>query len=402
MDSSTTFLASVRQQMEKNGTPAEIRQNLLGLLEALLATLETLPGQNNACAERLVQGFLDNNSLLVLISQQAAELDAIKRISLNLTSSLDLQAVLDGVVLEAMKLVQDANDAHIFLYNNQKIVFGASLKVDGTKNEVFAEPREDGLTYHVASTQQILVVEDVQQHELYKNVPTHWMGSIIGIPLKMGDRVIGVMNLARTRCGEFSRAEIRLLTLLADQAAIAIINARLHQAVSQQARIDMLTGLPNRRALDERLEEEIKRSTRHAKDFCAIMMDLDGFKLVNDTHGHDVGDEVLKQVSLTLRDVLRGSDFLARYGGDELTLLLPETDLTQALMVIEKIQDRLKNLSIQLPGGNSTHMAISGGIAVHPRHARSASGLLRAADEALYLAKRSGGNRFQVAQTSHA
>jgi diguanylate cyclase (GGDEF)-like protein len=351
---------------------------------------------------RLADAFSDNGSLLSLIQQQAAELDALKRITFNLTSSLELQQVLDGVVQEAMQLVKDANDAHIYLYHDQKMEFGASLMADGSRNEQFDDPRPNGLTYHIARTREQLVIEDIRSHPLYQDAPDKWSGSIIGLPLKMGDRVIGVMNLARTRTGEFSQSEIRLLTLLADQASIAIINARLHQAVSQQARSDMLTGLPNRRALDERLDDEIKRSNRSKRNFCVIMMDLDDFKQVNDNYGHEVGDDVLKQVARSLQENLRASDFIARYGGDELTLVLSETDLNQAQVVVEKVQNNLANLKLQLPGGRPTTLSVSGGIALYPDHAANAPGLLRAADEALYRAKANQGGNFQVSHNINA
>jgi diguanylate cyclase (GGDEF)-like protein len=132
------------------------------------------------------------------------------------------------------------------------------------------------------------------------------------------------------------------------------------------------------------------------------MMDLDGFKLVNDTYGHDVGDDVLRQISRSLQANLRASDFLARYGGDELTLVLSDTDLNQAQVVVEKIKNNLANLPIPLPEGETMFMTVSGGIALHPLHATNAPGLLRAADEALYRAKRSGGSSFAVANTSDA
>lgn len=402
MKSLSGFISAVRQRLEKKGIPRETSESLLGLLSALMTTITTESTYDEHIITRLVDAFADNGGLLTLIQQQVAELDALKRITFNLTSSLELQAVLDGVVREAMRLVKDADDAHIFLYQNQKIVFGASLQADGKKNKLYAEPRPEGLTYHIARTGEMLVIEDMQKHPLYTDAPAGWSGSIISIPLKMGDRVIGVMNLARTRTGEFTLSEIRLLTLLADQAAIAIINARLHQAVSHQARSDVLTGLPNRRALDERLDDEIKRSARSRRFFCVIMMDLDGFKQINDTYGHDVGDDVLRQVARSLRETLRASDFLARYGGDELTLVLSETDLNQAKVVVEKVNDNLASLVVQLPNGKTTTMGISGGMALYPRHAHTAPGLIRAADEALYRAKRSGGGSFQVAQNGHA
>jgi diguanylate cyclase (GGDEF)-like protein len=402
LKSVSSLINDVRKRLEKKGLTPEASESLLGLLNALMTTSTTDTSRDENLMMRLADAMADNSSLLILIQQQAAELDALKRITFNLTTSLDLQAVLNGVVEEAMRLVKDADDAHIFLYQNQKISFGASLQADGKQNELYAEPRPEGLTYHVARTGEMLVIEDMRKHPLYQTAPDTWSGSIIGIPLKIGGRVIGVMNMARTRTGEFSQPEIRLLTLLADQAAIAIINARLHTAVSHQARSDVLTGLPNRRALDERLDDEIKRSARSGRVFCVIMMDLDGFKQVNDTYGHDVGDDVLRQVARSLQENLRTSDFLARYGGDELTLVLSETDLNQAEVVVEKINRNLDNLVLQLPEGKTTSLGISGGIAIYPKHAQNAPGLLRAADEALYHAKRSGGGSFQVAQDINA
>jgi diguanylate cyclase (GGDEF)-like protein len=395
------ILQSVQQRLESEGMPRETQDSLVGLLNAMLTALSADSTPDEQLMQRLADAFADHDTLLSLIQQQAAELDALKRITFNLTSSLEPQVVLNGVVAEAMHLVKDADDAHIFLYQDKKIVFGASLKADGTPNEKFAEPRPEGLTYQVARTGEMAVIEDMSKHPLYENAPHDWAGSIIGIPLRMGTRVIGVMNLARSRTGKFTQAEIRLLTLLADQAAIAIINARLHQAVSNQARIDVLTNLPNRRALDEQLEEEIKRSSRSKHVFCVIMMDLDGFKIINDTYGHDVGDDVLRQVAHSLKESLRASDLLARYGGDELTLILPETDLDSSLVVIEKVKQNLAELVVHLPEGRTTHMGISGGIAIYPTHAQSAPGLMRAADEALYLAKRDGGGKFQVAHNGH-
>jgi diguanylate cyclase (GGDEF)-like protein len=210
------------------------------------------------------------------------------------------------------------------------------------------------------------------------------------------------MNLARTSAGEFNQSEIRLLTLLADQAAIAIINARLHEAVSHQARSDVLTELPNRRALDERLEKAIAQSIDSGNPFSTVMMDLDGFKIINDTYGHEIGDEVLRQVATSMEKSLRSTDFLARYGGDEWTLVLTETNLTQAQVVIQKIQNGLGNNPIHLPDGKTTYIGISGGVALYPMHADTAPGLIRAADEALFRAKKSSRGQFLVAHNDDA
>jgi two-component system cell cycle response regulator len=397
MKTHTGVLREARHRLEKNNVPVDAQERLLELLNLLMTVMDNKMLQDENFSKHLVDVLADNGNLLMLIQRQAAELDALKRITMNLTSSLDLQAVLDGVVQEAMQLVKDAQDAHIYLFQEEKLVFGASLKNDGEKNVQYSHPRPDGLTSTVAREKKTIIVEDMTNHSLYKSVPKEWRGSIIGIPLMMGTRVIGVMNLARTSPGEFNPSEIRLLTLLADQAAIAIINARLHTAVSHLAHSDELTKLPNRRALDERLDKAIIQSIYSGNPFCAVMMDLDGFKIINDTYGHEVGDEVLQQVAKSMERSLRSTDFLARYGGDEWTLVLSETNLTQAQVVTQKIQSGLRNNPIHLPDGKITHIGVSGGIALYPLHADTAPGLIRAADEALYRAKKNNRGEFLVA-----
>ena len=402
MKSHTDVLREARQRLELENIPEEDQESLLGLLNLLLTIPDEQTLQNGSISSQLVDAVSANGNLLLLIQRQAAELDALKRITLNLTSSLDLQAVLDGVVREAMQLVKDAQDAHIYLFQEDKLIFGASMKNNGEENVQIADPRPNGLTGTVAREKRIIVVEDMTNHSIYKGMPKTWCGSIIGIPLMIGSRVVGVMNLARTTAGEFNLSEIRLLTLLADQAAIAIINARLHSAVSHQARSDALTELPNRRALDERLEKAIAQSISTGNPFCAVMMDLDGFKVINDTYGHKAGDEVLRQVANLMEKSLRSTDFLARYGGDEWTLVLTETNLTQAHVVIQKIQTGLRNNPIHLPDEKTTNIGVSGGVALYPDHADTAPGLIRAADEALFRAKKNSRGQFLVAHNGDA
>jgi len=207
-----------------------------------------------------------------------------------------------------------------------------------------------------------------------------------------------VMNLARLMPGTFTSTELRLLHLLSDQAAVAISNANLHQLISTQAYSDTLTGLPNRRALDERLEEEIQSARRNNYSFAVVMMDLDGFKDINDTHGHAVGDEVLRVVFSQMARGVRNTDFLARYGGDELTLILTQSDVSSARIVVEKIIEGMRKIKINLPGKGKLKLGISGGIALYPLHARNGPDLLRAADAALYQAKKHNRGTFQLAR----
>ncbi len=370
-------------------SPAE-SQEVLKLLNVLVEAIERNVDSNEAEKQsgRLAMDLIKNRTLVFTLKQQADELDALKKLSLNLTSSLDLQTVLDAVVTEAMRLVKNARSAHIFLYTNKKLEFGAALNDQGVRNVPLALPRLNGLTYNVARSEKLIIVDDMRKHPLYANAPSDWTGSIIGIPLKINETIVGVMNVSKSTRGGLSSSELRLLELLSDQAAVAISNASLHQIISRQAYSDTVTGLPNRWALDQRLDQEVLNSRRTGNSFAVIMMDLDGFKTVNDTHGHVVGDQVLRTIFNYMATGLRATDFLARYGGDELTLIMSRTDPASSRIVVEKILEKVDNFSFEAPDGEKIHLGVSCGIAIYPIHALTAADLLRAADEALYRAKK--------------
>ena len=391
------ILAEARNILEQEGGSDTEKESILKLLDILTAAAEKLSPEDHHVHD-LARSLIDHQALLAILKQQTDELDALKKLSIHLTSSLDLPDVLDAVVSEAVRLIENTRDVNIFLYKNHKLSFGAALDADGTRNKPWSKPRSNGLTYTVARSEETVIVENMQDHPLFQNVPLHWIGSIIGIPLKVGNTVVGVMNLSRSTIGGFSPSELRLLSLLSDQAAVAISNASLHQMISRQAYSDTLTGLPNRRALDERLEAEVISARRNNYSFAVIMMDLDGFKAVNDTYGHSVGDDVLRLVFTEMARGVRTTDFLARYGGDELTLILSQTEMSSAQIVAEKITEGMKKIKYTLPDGKRLKIGISGGIALFPVHARSGPDLLRAADAALYHAKKFERGTFEIAR----
>jgi len=146
--------------------------------------------------------------------------------------------------------------------------------------------------------------------------------------------------------------------------------------------------LPNRRALEDRLQEDIRHSKRMRTQFSVVMMDLDGFKSVNDIYGHTVGDEVLHSVFNRLSENVRPTDFLARYGGDELTLIIRNAGVEIAQTVTGKLIGIMNGFNFPFPGSKKVKLGITAGIAVYPLHARNAGDLLRAADSALYQGKK--------------
>jgi len=380
--------------------PVDEKKGILKLIQVLVEVAEASPHniKKDEQEKLYTQEIVSKHSLMTLVKQQADELNALRSLSLNLTSSLDLQTVLEAVVTEAMRLVKHARAAHIFLYSHGKLNFGASLNANGDKNAPVSMPRKDGLTYHVINSGEKTIVEDMAHHPIYINAPADWTGSIIGVPLKFNNSIVGVMNLSRSTTGGFTRAELRLIELLADQAAVAISNASLHKIVAEQANTDSLTGLPNRRALEDRLQEDIRYAHRMNSKFSVVMMDMDGFKSVNDIYGHVVGDEVLHAVFGYLAENVRPTDFLARYGGDELTLIIRDASVEVAQMVTAKLIELMKGFEFAFPGSQKPQLGITAGIAVYPIHAHNAGDLLRAADAALYQGKKHNRGSFVVAK----
>ena len=334
---------------------------------------------------------LERTQLLADAKRSAAELEIIRQASLNLTASLDRQHVFNAILESVLRLSPDALDAHIFTYNDGKLTYGSSMWADGKIGPAWKTVRPGGLTDTVATTGKLMAVEDVLTHPLYKDtkwLADGWKGSIIGMPLKTGQQVVGVMNIAYKSRQEFTEDRLRLLGLLADQAAIAILNARLHSLVKQQAITDPLTEIANRRAFNERLEDEIRRSNRYQHTFTMMMMDLDGFKRVNDTFGHPTGDKTLKVVAGCLQRAVRDTDFLARIGGDEFALILPETSPAQGLAIDAKITESLSRCKMPWEDGDKPlSISLSIGIATYPQDAKDSEGLIAAADTGMYIKK---------------
>lgn len=326
----------------------------------------------------------EHNQLIWEAKQTADELEAVRMATLYLTSSLELDAVLNAILKSALTLLPDMLDAHIFLYDGRTLTFGAAMWADGREGQAWAEPRRDGLTYTVAESGDLVVVPDMNQHPLYANAPSEWKGAIIGSPLRIANQVVGVMNLAFQEPREFSESTLRMITLLADQAAIAVRNAHLHAVAQEEALTDTLTGLPNRRAFDQQLSEEIRRSARYKHKFALVMMDLDGFKRVNDSYGHNFGDRVLRELAQCLRYRVRDTDFLSRFGGDEFVLLLPETSLEDAALISSKLNAATQDCQIHWPDKAGIELTLSTGIASYPADAKTAEALIELADQAMY------------------
>src|ERR671921_290207 len=222
-------------------------------------------------------------------------------------------------------------------------------------------------------------------------------GAELVVPLDAGAERMAVLVLgSRISDKLYGRAELELAGTLSFAAAIALKNSELVEQLHSAATTDELTGLFNRRALEERLGAEISRSLRHQLHTSVLLLDLDRFKVVNDTLGHAAGDRLLVQVGQILRKQCRALDVVGRLGGDEFLVILPMTKPAEAKVFVARVQESLRELERAHPDFGPCTLSM--GIAESPRHGTTVSSVLAAADNALYRAKRGGRNTVEVAE----
>ena len=234
---------------------------------------------------------------------------------------------------------------------------------------------------------------------VWGNEPHHWEAqSIVCVPVKGRERVLGVIELMNTTRNErFREGDIPVLTNLADYAAVAMENARYVQRIHQLTITDDCTALYNARHLNFVLDAEIYRSIRYGYEFSVIFIDLDHFKLVNDTHGHLAGSKLLWHVGNLIKGHLRLIDYAFRYGGDEFVVLLPQTSKHNALMVVRRLRELLNSKVFLDDEGLGVKITASFGVAAFPVDARTRKDLLHLADEAMYLVKNTTRNNIALA-----
>lgn len=335
------------------------------------------------------------------VEAKNAQLAGLQQMGQRMGRSLKSQETI-SVVAEALKeMIGEAQSVILFTPERQE---EPTLRAEFAYTPYSAYVRnislraDEGLLGKAIALRQTLLISSTDRFGVQNLLGSE--SSVVVAPLLGGEdsensELLGVLYLGSDRENALNEEHRSLVETVSYQTAMALKNARLYEQTQLLALTDGLTGLYTHRLFQEKLGEELEWARLHSENVVLVMVDADNFKTYNDTLGHPAGDALLIEIANLLRDKVRASDIVCRYGGDEFALLLRQTTKEEA----RKLCERVREAFLLRFGGHSVRVTSSIGLACFPVDAKTKSGLARAADDALYLAKRGGRNRVAVSKT---
>ena len=311
----------------------------------------------------------------------------------------DLKKLIQIILAKAIQTL-DAERGSLMLYDPStnelimKVVYGLSNKeIEKKINDGHIECTKikinEGIAGDAFANKKAIITNLGENDPRFFPSSLSNVKSLLCLPLVVKEESIGVINITNKKNGKFfNQDDLDFMGALANQAAIAISNAQLYEI----AITDSLTNLFTRRHFDYLLDNEIKRSSRYKHHISFLMIDVDNFKEINDTYGHQCGDEMLKKIALVILNTIRKIDMASRYGGEEFTVILPETQKENARKIAERLRKNITEISIKIDENIEISTTISIGISSFPVDTEEKNLFIKYADEALYFAKKMGKN----------
>lgn len=346
---------------------------------------------------------MDDQTRIAELERRIRELSVFHEIGKALTSTLDLNRVLE-TIMQQISALFNPNTWSLLLLDPERneLYFEIAVGQAAEKlKKVRLKPGE-GIAGWVLQSGEPIFIRNASTDKRFSTrvdqitqIETH---TIVAVPIRGREQVLGVIELVNTpEHLEFGEREMFMLQALSDYAAIALENARHVQRIHEMTITDDVTGLFNARHLHDVLESEIYRSMRYGYEFSLIFLDLDRFKLVNDTYGHLIGSKLLTDMGKLIKKRLRMIDLAFRYGGDEFVVLLPQTGKQAATNVVRRLHRLVENHVFLPDEGLNLKLTASFGLACFPSDAHTKDDLIRMADEAMYLVKHTQRNSIAVA-----
>lgn len=362
--------------------------------------------EQDAVQSETEQVAADNGALQNEVDRLRIELEYRAQLADSLSNFLERISSSDPArtyqaILDHVAELLDAERASLWLFDesSNELIFRAArgFSID-TESRISTG---QGIAGQVIESGKPLVISDINAAGITPSLPerNYKTRSFIGYPITIGGRRIGLLNLADKISGiVFDDVDLSLLEIVGPQIAVAMERSEWQQRATQfqlMSITDPLTGLLNRRYLEERLTEELSRSKRYNYSMSCLMIDIDDFKHYNDRNGHQAGDVALKITAHSLKAALRSADIACRYGGEEFCILLPQTSVNEAGVIAERMRQKVAD-TVYPHGASqpSGRVSISVGISTFAKHIDTAESVIAAADRALYSAKSFGKNRI--------
>src|SRR5437879_2418436 len=348
-----------------------------------------------------VESALHEDRKMPITHSWTQHLDAIQQLGAQLASVASVKEICDSIG-RAITTLLPYDQCRVYLLEDdgrtlRPVYFSDTQRpeYEGVTAETLAVQVGEGITGWVAETKQGALVGDTVRHPKAMHVPgtSETDESMLALPVIFEANLIGIIVTVKLGLHQYTGHHLRLMTILANQAAVSIFNARLIERLAATARTDPLTGLANRRAFERELERRLVAGS--PEPFCVIMLDVDGLQQVNDARGHAAGDAVLKRVASLLVGHLRHDDLVTRWGGDEFVILMPGVDQVGAISLARRIGGTLLT-----PADSLEPISVSIGTASHPVDGATSDELLAAADRSMYADKslrREGASSKRVA-----
>lgn len=241
--------------------------------------------------------------------------------------------------------------------------------------------------YALQKRQPLYKVDPGLDFSLYQMEFTEDYTAMATLPLIANERLIGAVSLYSSEMENYEDEHMRLLETVSRIASDAILTALRHAETESKALTDPMTGLPNGRSLQMQFEKEIGRARRNGSSFQVLMLDLDGFKSINDTFGHKAGDQLLQEISKVMQEQLRDYDFLARYAGDEFVAIIPETNTQAVIELCQRMEKAVREFKLNVGDGKFARVGVSLGAASYPKNGETLDQIIIAADKAMYAVK---------------
>ncbi|NPV71958.1 MAG: GAF domain-containing protein [Firmicutes bacterium] len=346
--------------------------------------------------------ILENARLNEELKRRVRDLSVLYEVASALSSTLEMDRVLNATFdMVGSLLGVERCSLMLVEASTGELVMKAARGADPSMIDRVRFRLGEGLAGWAAREAREVIVPDVSKEPRF--IESVFEGprivSMACVPLISEGRVIGVLTVASSTPREFSADDTKMLYIIGSRAAVAIENARLHEATRQLATTDCVTSCYNHRHLQELLSVEVQRSLQLGGEVSLIMIDLDRFKDFNDAFGHPAGDELLKMVAQVTSSCLGPGDIVARYGGDEFAIIVPGAGIGKSLGTAESIREAIEGEAFPAGDGRpAAKITASLGLASCPFNATTRAGLVEAADAALYAAKRRGGNSIVVSQ----